>query len=93
MERDNNLIECFNGCIKPRLKLMKGFKKKQNLDRYLKLFLLEFRFHTLKESRFKERRSKSPLELGGVNLPKYYNFLTLLRKELKLTYQPQKVTI
>lgn len=88
MERDNNLIECFNGCIKPRLKLMRGFKKKQNLDRYLKLFLLEFRFHTLKESRFKERRSKSPLELGGVYLPKSYNFISFLRKQLKLSFQP-----
>ncbi|OGM33446.1 hypothetical protein A3D00_00830 [Candidatus Woesebacteria bacterium RIFCSPHIGHO2_02_FULL_38_9] len=29
MQRDNNLIECFNGCIKPRLNLMKGFKKKE----------------------------------------------------------------
>lgn len=54
MERDNNLIECFNGCLKPRLKLMKGFKKQDNLERYLKLFLLEFRFHLLKESRFKD---------------------------------------
>jgi hypothetical protein len=78
MERDNNLIECFNGIIKPRLKLMKGFKKEDNLDRYLKLFLLEYRFHTLKESRFKDRRNKSPLELGGVIPYKYYNFLTIL---------------
>lgn len=88
MERDNNLIECFNGIIKPRLKLMKGFKKEDNLDRYLKLFLLEYRFHTLKESRFKDRRNKSPLELGGVMPFKYYNFLTFLRKELSLSYQP-----
>jgi len=86
LQRDNNLIECFNGCIKPRLKLMKGFKKKDNLDRYLKLFLLDFRFHKLKESKFKNRRGKSPLELGNVQLSKYYNFLTLLRKELRLTY-------
>ena len=87
MERDNNLIECFNGCLKPRLKLMRGFKKKQNLNIYLKLFLLEFRFHRLKESRFKDRRGRSPLELGGVDLPKYYNFLTFLRRQLHLTYQ------
>lgn len=93
MQRDNNLIECFNGCLKPRLNLMRGFKKKENLDRYLKLFLLEFRFRPLKESRFRQRRGKSPLELGGVNLPEYYNYLTLLRQELKLVYQPQKDTI
>lgn len=88
MRRDNNLLECFNGCLKPRLKLMRGFKKKENLNRYLKLFLLEFRFHALKESRFKDRRGKSPLEVAGVFLPKYYNFLEYLRTNLKLSYQP-----
>jgi len=88
MMRDNNLIECFNGCLRPRLDLMKGFKKWENLDRYLKLFLLEFRFHSLKESRFKNRRGKSPLELGGVYLDKSYNFISFLRKALKLSFQP-----
>jgi len=91
MRRDNNLLECFNGCIKPRLKLMKGFKIQENLDRYLKLFLTEFRFHTLKESSFKDRIGKSPLEIAGVNLPKFYNFLSFLRKELHLSYQ-QKIS-
>jgi len=86
MRRDNNLLECFNGILKPRLNLMKGFKKKENLDRYLKLFLLEFRFHPLKESRFKERLGNSPLEIAGVYLPKYYNFIRFLRQELKLSY-------
>lgn len=89
MRRDNNLLECFNGCLKPRLKLMKGFKKRENLNRYLKLFLLEFRFHSLKESSFKERNGNSPLEIAGVLLPKFYNFLTYLRKELNLSYQPK----
>jgi len=87
MRRDNNLLECFNGCIKPRLRLMRGFKKKENLDRYLKLFLLAYRFHPLKESRFKERRGSSPLEIAHVYLPPYYNFLTFLRTQLKLSYQ------
>jgi len=90
MARDNNLIECFNGCLKPRLKLMRGFKKKQNLDIYLKLFLLEFRFHRLRESRLKDRRGRSPLELGGASLPEYYNFLTFLRRQLHLSYQPDR---
>lgn len=96
MKRDNNLLECFNGILKPRLNLMKSFKKEENLDRYLKLFLLEFRFRPLKESRFKERRGNSPLELGDVYLPEYYNFLTFLRKQFKLSFQPkipQKTTI
>lgn len=90
MRRDNNLLECFNSCLKPRLNLMKGFKKKENLDRYLKLFLLEFRFHPLKESRFKERNGNSPLEIAGVFLPKYYNFIRFLRKKLNLSYQLKK---
>lgn len=89
MERDNNLLECFNGILKPRLNLMRGFKKEDNLDRYLKLFLLEFRFRPLKESRFKERKNQSPLQLGDVYLPKYFNFLTFLREHFKLSYQPK----
>lgn len=87
MARDNNLIECFNGCLKPRLKLMKSFKKGKNLNRYLKLFLLEFRFHPLKESALKERRRKTPLELGEVYLSKYWNFISFLRKRLGLSFQ------
>ncbi len=86
MQRDNNLLECFNGIIKPRLKLMKSFKKKDNLDRYLKLFLLEFRFRPLKESSFKERRGQTPLQLGDVFLPTYYNFITFLRKSFNLKF-------
>lgn len=89
MRRDNNLIECFNGCLKPRLRLMKSFKKKENLDRYLKLFLLNYRFHTLVESKFKTRRGKSPLEIAGVTMPPYRNFLRLLREELLLSFQPK----
>lgn len=87
MRRDNNLLECFNGIIKPRLDLMRGFKKKENLDRYLKLFLLEYRFRPLKESRFKDRNGNSPLQIARVLLPKTYNFLTLLRSTLHLSYQ------
>lgn len=90
MRRDNNLLENFNGYLKPRLRLMKGFKKKENLDRYLKLFLLEYRFHTLKESSFKERNGSSPLTLADVYLPKYFNFLTFLRTRLNLSYQLKK---
>ena len=89
MERDNNLLECFNGIIKPRLNLMKSFKKEGNLNRYLKLFLLEFRFRPLKESRFKQRRGSSPLQLGDVYLPTFYNFITFLREHFKLTFQPK----
>lgn len=93
MKRDNNLLECFNGILKPRLTLMKSFKKKGNLDHYLKLFLTEFRFHPLKESRFTERNGNSPLQLAGVFLPQYYNFLRYLRTTLNLSYQPKNQLI
>ena len=86
MDRDNNLIECFNSLLKPRLKLMKNFKKYSNLDRYLKLFILDYRFHPLRESRLKERRGLTPLECTGVTLPRYYNFLSFLRQSLNLSY-------
>lgn len=89
MKRDNNIIEGFNSIIKPRLKLMKGFKKKKNLDRYLKLFLLEYRFRPLKESHFKDRNGNSQLEIADANIPKNYNFLTLLRNELRLSFLPK----
>ena len=91
MKRDNNLLECFNGIIKPRLDLMKGFKVQENLDRYLKLFLLEYRFHPLKESRFKDRRGKSPLQVAGVILVPYHNFLTYLRTHLNFNYHLKSV--
>jgi transposase-like protein len=90
MKRDNNIIEGFNSIIKPRLKLMKGFKKKENLDRYLKLFLLEYRFRPLKESHFKDRNGNSPLEIANAYLPKYYNFLQFLRTHLHFKYTLKK---
>ena len=79
MVKDNNLLECFNGYIKRRLKLMKNFKKLDNIEHYLKLFLLDFRFHTLRESRFKEKRGLSPLEIGGVTFnTKVYGLYPIL---------------
>lgn len=86
MMRDNNLIECFNGCIKPRIKLMKSFKKAENVDRYFKLYILAFRFKPLKESRFRERRGKPPLRPKAGDLPQIYNFISFLRKEFTLHF-------
>jgi len=56
------------------------------MDRYLKLFILNYRFHKLKESRFEERRGLCPLECAEVVLPEINNFLTFLRDSLKLDY-------
>ena len=86
MERDNNIIEGFNSIIKGRLKLLKGFKKPANINRYIKLVLLDYRFHELVESRSSKRRNKTPLELVGVSLPKYYNFIKYLRETLNLDF-------
>jgi len=76
----NNVLEGFNYIIKRRTKLMKGFKKPINIGRWLKLIILDWRFHPLKESQFNARNNLSPLQLAGVELPKIYNWLTYVRK-------------
>lgn len=86
MERDNNIIEGFNSIIKRRLKLLKGFKKPGNIEKYIKLILLDYRFHEFMGSENKRRNGKTPLELTGVILPEYYNFIKLLRESLKLDF-------
>jgi len=78
----NNVLEGFNHIIKRKIRLMKGFKKELNMDRWLKFILLDYRFHKIRSSGFKERNGKSPLELAKVNLPKYHNWITLVRKKL-----------
>lgn len=77
----NNVLEGFNYLIKRRTRLMKGFKKPINISRWIKLLILDWRFHPLTESEFKSRRGKSPLELSQVPLPKIYNWITFLRKK------------
>jgi transposase-like protein len=79
----NNVLEGFNHIIKRRIRLMKGFKKDINIDRWIKLLLLDWRFHQLKESAFDSRKDKMPLELAGVKLPEIYNWLTFVRKNYK----------
>ena len=86
MERDNNILEGFNSIIKRRLKLLKGFKKPGNIEKYIKLILLDYRFHEFVGSDNKRRNGKTPLELTGIILPEYYNFIKLLRESLKLDF-------
>jgi len=73
--RYNNTLEGFNAVIKRKTCLMRGFKKEQNVDRWIKLILLDWRFHSLHASFDKARRGKSPLQLGGVTLPKLWNWI------------------
>ncbi len=77
----NNVLEGFNYMIKRRTRLMKGFKKPINITRWLKLLMLDWRFHPLKETKFKDRRNKSPLQLASVDLPEIHNWLTYIRKK------------
>ena len=76
----NNTLEGFNYIVKRKTNLMKGFKKPVNIGRWIKLIMLEWRFHKLTESTFKERKNKSPLELSSCNLPKIDNRMSYIRK-------------
>ncbi len=76
----NNTLEGFNYIVKRKTNLMKGFKKPVNIGRWIKLIMLDWRFHKLAESTFKERKNKSPLELAGCDLPKIYNWMSYVRK-------------
>lgn len=76
----NNALEGFNYIVKRKTKLMKGFKKPVNIGRWIKLIMLDWRFHKLTESTFKKRKNKSPLELSACNLPKIYNWMNYIRK-------------
>lgn len=76
----NNTLEGFNYLVKRKTRLMKGFKKEDNIYRWLKLILLDWRFHTLSSSQFFARRGKSPLELAGCDLPKIRNWMAYIRK-------------
>lgn len=78
----NNVLEGFNGIIKRKFNLMKGFKKELNVDRWVKLLLLDYRFHKIHSSKFPNRNGKSPLELAQVSLPKYHNWITLVRRKV-----------
>jgi transposase-like protein len=76
----NNTLEGFNYIVKRKTNLMKGFKKPVNIGRWIKLIMLDWRFHKLAESTFKKRKNKSPLELSECNLPKIYNWMSYIRK-------------
>lgn len=75
----NNVLEGFNHVIKRKLKLMKGFEKPINIHRWLKLLLLDWRFHPLNESTFRVRRGKSPLQLASCDLPRIHNWMKYWR--------------
>lgn len=76
----NNVLEGFNYIVKRRTRLMKGFKKPVNINKWIKLIMTDWRFHRLRESQFKSRKNKSPLELAGCKLPKIHNWVKFIYK-------------
>lgn len=76
----NNVLEGFNYIVKRKTNLMKGFKKPININRWIKLIMLDWRFHPLTESEFKTRKNKMPLELAGCKLPEIHNWLRFIRE-------------
>jgi len=80
----NNVLEGFNYLIKRRTRLMKGFKKPINISRWLKLLILDWRFHILTESEVTGKRNHSPLQLAGCSLPKISNWITFIRKKRRI---------
>lgn len=76
LHRTNNILEGFNGNISQKFSVMRGIKKVKNIDRYVKLVLLDYRFRKLTSSKFKDRNHKSPLELAGCrNVAKFHHWL------------------
>lgn len=76
----NNVLEGFNSIVKRKTDLMKGFKKPININRWIKLIMLDWRFHKITSSKFKKRNGKSPLLLADCRLPIIYNWLSFVRK-------------
>lgn len=76
----NNVLEGFNYIVKRKTNLMKGFKKPININRWIKLIMLDWRFHPLSESEYRRRKNKSPLELAGCKLPEIHNWMRFVRK-------------
>jgi hypothetical protein len=88
--RDNNMIEAFNAIISTKFDLFKGFKKLENIEWWLKLVLLDYRFRPMREARDPEDRNSSPLERSLVTLLPHYNWIKLLRKMLRLSFVPNQ---
>ncbi|MEI7513483.1 MAG: transposase [bacterium] len=79
----NNVLEGFNYIVKRKTNLMKGFKKPINIGRWIKIIMLDWRFHKLTESEYPTRKNKSPLEIASCELPKIYNWLKFVRQNYK----------
>lgn len=81
----NNVLEGFNYLVKRRTRLMKGFKAEANVGRWIKLLILDWRFHPITSSVFASRNKKSPLQLAGCDLPEIPNWITYVREKLRIS--------
>lgn len=66
-----NPLECVNGILKERIKLIRGFKNPEHSELIIKLIITYYRFHKFTGSKFKHRNGKRPIELNIIKNQKY----------------------
>jgi transposase-like protein len=69
LPRDNNITENIVKKLNRKLKLIDGFKNKQNAYNFLKLWADYYRFEPCTASNYGYRNGKSPLNLAQVQTP------------------------
>jgi transposase-like protein len=69
LPRDNNITENIVKKLNRKLKLIDGFKNKQNAYNFLKLWAAYYRFEPFTASNYDYRNGKSPLNLAQVQTP------------------------
>ena len=66
-----NPLECVNGIIKERIRLLRGFKNPEHSELIIKLIILYYRFHKFTGSKFRHRNGKRPIELNKITNQNY----------------------
>ena len=79
LPRDNNITENIVKKLNRKLKLIDGFKNKQNAFNFLKLWAAYYRFEPFTASNYSYRNGKSPLHLAQASYPKI-DWLTSCQK-------------
>lgn len=72
-----NPLECVNGILKERIRLIRGFKNPEHAELIIKLIITYYRFHKFTGSKFRYRNGKRPIQLNQIKNQK------LLQKILK----------
>jgi transposase-like protein len=79
LPRDNNITENIVKKLNCKLKLINGFKNKQNAKNFLKLWAAYYRFQPFSSSKYGYRNRKSPLNLAQVQIP-HLDWITYCQK-------------